>query len=114
MVNNTSTTTFNLTSYQTIFNENDTSDRCRSVIDNIHPEIKTFFENFCREYNLLTPNRFLRDYSVTLQTTYSDSKNPKFAEQKKTSNTGRKYHVSLNENIGDQGSELVNTRVKRC
>jgi 5-methylcytosine-specific restriction enzyme B len=107
MVNVTSTSNYDLSKYQEIFNQSDTSNRYRSVLDNIHPEIKTFFENFCREHNLLTTNRFLRDYSVTLQTTYSDSKNPKFAEQKKTSNTGRKYHVSLNEKIGDQEVNLL-------
>jgi 5-methylcytosine-specific restriction enzyme B len=106
MLNDTSTT-YNLSNYQAIFNENDTSTRCRTVLDKISPEIRAFFENFCRTNNLLTNGRFIRDYSDTLSTTFSDSRNPKYAEQKKTSNTGRKYYIALNEKIEDQEVNLL-------
>ncbi|ANC77539.1 hypothetical protein ABE65_012320 [Fictibacillus phosphorivorans] len=47
------------------------------------------------------------DYSYTLTTTYHDARNPKYAEQKKTSNTGRKYYIALNEKIGEQEVNLL-------
>lgn len=106
-MNDTVLETLNLSRYQDIFNENDTSSRCRNVLDNIQIEVKPFFEKFCRDYNLLNERRFIRDYSETLSTTYSDAKNPKYAEQKKNSNTGRKYFIALNEKIGGQEVNLL-------
>jgi 5-methylcytosine-specific restriction enzyme B len=107
IVNGTSIGAFNLSVYQELFNQNDTSSRCRNVLDNIHVEVKSFFDQFCRKNNLLTENRFIRDYSETLSTTYSDAKNPKYAEQKKNSNTGRKYYIALNEKVGQQEVNLL-------
>ncbi|MCQ6265124.1 AAA family ATPase [Fictibacillus sp. WQ 8-8] len=98
---------FNLSSYQAIFNESETASRCRSVLENIHVEIKPFFEQFCKKNFLLTGNRFIRDYSDTLSTTYSDSRNPKYEEKKKNSSTGKKYYIALNERIGLQEVNLL-------
>ncbi|MBH0160449.1 McrB family protein [Fictibacillus sp. 26RED30] len=107
VMNETVTGIFNLSAYQTIFNEADTTNRCRTVLDTIHPEIKAFFERFCRDNNLLTENRVIKDYSVTLTTTYHDSKNPKLSEQKKNTKIGKKYYIALNEKIGEQEVNLL-------
>ncbi|MBH0157317.1 AAA family ATPase [Fictibacillus sp. 5RED26] len=107
MVNDTSTTTFDLSNYQAIFNEEDTSKRCRNVLDNIHVEIKPFFDKFCEENNLLTDDRYIKDYSVTLNTTYHDAKNPKNEEAKKNSSIGKKYYIALNQKIGNQEVNLI-------
>ncbi len=107
VMNETVTGIFNLSAYQAIFNEADTTNRCRTVLDIIHPEIKAFFERFCRDNNLLTENRVIKDYSVTLTTTYHDSKSPKLAEQKKNTKIGKKYYISLNEKKGEQEVNLL-------
>ncbi|WHY73780.1 McrB family protein [Fictibacillus enclensis] len=107
MANGTFINSFNLSNYQEIFNINDTPNRCRSVLDNIKTEIQPFFERFCEENNLLTENRFIRDYSDTLSTTMSNARNPNNMEQKKNSITGKKYYIALNEKVGDQEVNLL-------
>ncbi|MGA4719745.1 McrB family protein [Fictibacillus nanhaiensis] len=106
-MHNTVTNIFDLSNYQFIFNEGDTSSRCRNVLDKVHVEIKPFFEQFCRENNLLNDSRFIKDYSVTLNTTYHDAKNPKYEESKKNSSIGKKYYIALNERIGNQEVNLI-------
>lgn len=90
---------YQLDHYQTIFNLDHTADRCRRVLDEVEAPIKGLFERFVQE--LSVPDSYVRTYGVTLQTTYHDALNPRYAEQKKDSNIGRKYFVQLMQKVGE-------------
>ncbi|KRE50648.1 hypothetical protein ASG85_20565 [Paenibacillus sp. Soil724D2] len=89
----------NLNEYQTIFNNDTTHERCKQVIDQIEAPLKPIVQQFMDSFN--DPSLYLHTYGVTLTTTYHDALNPKYAEQRKESNIGRKYFIQIMKKIGD-------------
>lgn len=89
------------TNYQTIFNFNTTEERCRTVLDEIAPQVKRLFQDFTQNINIPLNNGtyFTYTYDAIVTTTYHDARNPKYAEQKKDSDIGRKYFVKLMKRI---------------
>ncbi|MGR3764094.1 McrB family protein [Rossellomorea sp. NS-SX7] len=86
----------NLTHYQSLFDENNTEFRCRRVLDEVAPSVTGIFERFIDSKELpLGEELYIRNYDMTLTTTYHDSRNPTYAEKKKNSDMGRKYFVGL-------------------
>ncbi|WP_280771801.1 McrB family protein [Salipaludibacillus daqingensis] len=88
--------------YQELFNIDDTTERCRKVLDHIEPHMQELFSRLKEEFE---QNRDVNDvyeiksYGVTLRTTYHDSQNPKYAESKKDTNIGRKYFIKLQKKV---------------
>ena len=98
----------NLTHFQALFNEDNTSIRCRRVLDEVAPVIKPIFQSFVESIGIPLGNDYLiRNYDVTLSTTYSDAKNPTYAEKKKNSDIGRKYFIALNRKVGEKEYNLL-------
>ncbi|OMF98820.1 hypothetical protein [Paenibacillus sp. FSL R7-0337] len=89
----------NLNEYQTIFDQNITHERCKQVLVQIEAPLKPILQEFKDSLN--DPSLYLHSYGVTLTTTYHDALNPKYAEQRKESNIGRKYFVQIMKKIGD-------------
>ncbi|WP_261303994.1 McrB family protein [Paenibacillus andongensis] len=89
----------NLDEYQTIFNHDITHERCKQVLDQIEAPLKPIVQQFLDSFN--DPSLYLHTYGVTLTTTYHDALNPKYAEQRKESNIGRKYFIQIMKKIGD-------------
>ncbi|MEW8987798.1 MAG: hypothetical protein AB2401_12515, partial [Bacillus sp. (in: firmicutes)] len=90
----------NLTYYQSIFNEDNTEIRCRKVLDEISPVVKPLFQRFVDKIGVpLGDGYLIRNYDVTLTTTYNDARNPTYAEKKKNSDIGRKYFVVFNRKV---------------
>ncbi|MBS5913804.1 MAG: hypothetical protein KID09_24810 [Paenibacillus macerans] len=56
---------------------------------------------------LLSQDYKVATYGQTLNTTYYDSLNPKYAEQKKDTNIGKKYFVQLMRKVGDREVNLL-------
>jgi 5-methylcytosine-specific restriction enzyme B len=86
----------NLTHYQSLFDEDNTEVRCRRVLDEVAPNLTGIFERFIDSKDIpLGDELYIRNYDMTLTTTYHDSRNPTYAEKKKNSDMGRKYFVGL-------------------
>jgi 5-methylcytosine-specific restriction enzyme B len=97
-----------LTYYQSLFNEDNTEIRCRKVLDEIVPVIKPFFQRFIETIGVPLGNEFIiKSYDTTLSTTYSDARNPNYAEKKKDSNIGRKYFIKLNRKVDENEYNLL-------
>jgi 5-methylcytosine-specific restriction enzyme B len=97
-----------LTYYQTLFNEDNTEIRCRKVLDEISPAIKPIFQRFVELIDVQLGNEYIiKSYDVTLSTTYSDSRNPNYAEKKKESDIGRKYFIKLNRKVDEKEYNLI-------
>ncbi|MEH7114967.1 hypothetical protein V7124_21795 [Neobacillus niacini] len=92
-----------LTYYQSLFNEDNTEIRCRKVLDEISPAVKPIFQRFVEAIGVPLGSEYIvKSYDVTLSTTYSDSRNPTYAEKKKDSDIGRKYFVKLNRKVDEK------------
>lgn len=97
-----------LTYYQSLFNEDNTEIRCRKVLDEISPAIKPLFQRFIDRIGVSISNEYIiKSYDTTLSTTYSDSRNPNYAEKKKDSDIGRKYFIKLNRKVDDKEYNLL-------
>ncbi|MDR7079367.1 hypothetical protein J2Y03_004425 [Neobacillus niacini] len=72
-----------LTYFQSLFNEDNTEIRCRKVLDEVSPVIKPLFQRFVDSLGVTLGEEFIvRSYDSTLATTYSDARNPSYAEKK--------------------------------
>jgi 5-methylcytosine-specific restriction protein B len=94
----------NLNHYQSIFDIDDTSERCKQVLEQIEPKMRKLLEQFIsqnKEVSLDADQYSIHSYAVTLRTTYHDAQNPKYAEDKKDSNIGRKYFIQIMKRVGD-------------
>ncbi|MFF2447475.1 McrB family protein [Neobacillus sp. NPDC058068] len=98
----------NLTYYQTLFNEDNTEIRCRNVLDEVSPAIKPLFQRLIDKIEISLGNEYIiKSYDSTLSTTYSDARNPTYAEKKKDSDIGRKYFIKLNRKVDDNEYNLL-------
>ncbi|MFB3164529.1 hypothetical protein ABLO26_24515 [Neobacillus sp. 179-J 1A1 HS] len=97
-----------LTYYQSLFNEDNTEIRCRKVLDEIAPVIKPLFQRFIESIGISLGNEFIvKSYDTTLSTTYSDARNPTYADKKKDSNIGRKYYIKLYRKVDENEYNLL-------
>jgi 5-methylcytosine-specific restriction enzyme B len=97
-----------LTYFQSLFNEDNTEMRCRKVLDEISPVIKPLFQRFIDSIGQPLGDEFIvRSYDSTLATTYSDARNPTYAEKKKGSDIGRKYYIKLNRKVDEKEYNLL-------
>jgi 5-methylcytosine-specific restriction protein B len=83
----------NLSEYQQMFDIENTTDRCKIVNDKIDSFWKLKFDELAKE--LGCSNYRIHTYGQTLMTTYYDSLNPKYADSKVESSTGKKYFVQI-------------------
>lgn len=95
----------NLSHYQQLFDIENTSERCKRVNDSLEFMWKD-------EMNLLAGELLGQDYRIatygqTLVTTYHDSMNPKYADQKKETNIGKKYFAQIVRKIGEKEIGLL-------
>ncbi|WP_158299208.1 McrB family protein [Paenibacillus antri] len=89
-----------LSHYQTLFDLNVTSERCKLVLEQVEATVKPLVESYLRRLN--DPSLHIHTYATTLQTTYHD------ALKKKHSNIGRKYFVQIMRTVGQsQVNELT-------
>ncbi|WHZ00408.1 AAA family ATPase [Neobacillus sp. YX16] len=96
------TVLLDLTYYQSLFNEDNTEIRCRKVLDEVSPVIKPLFQRFVDSLGITLGEEYIvKSYDSTLATTYSDARNPTYAEKKKDSNIGRKYYIKLNRKVDE-------------
>lgn len=97
----------NLTYYQSLFSEENTEIRCRKVLDEIAPVIKPLFERFINDLGITAGTEYIvRSYDTTLSTTYSDARNPTYADKKKNSDIGRKYFIGLYQKVDEKEYNL--------
>lgn len=97
----------NLTYFQSLFDEDNTEIRCRKVLDEVSPVIKPLFERFVETIGITLGNEYyIRSYDTTLSTTYSDARNPNYAEKKRNSDIGRKYTIGLYHKVDEKESNI--------
>ncbi|MBU8769534.1 McrB family protein [Cytobacillus oceanisediminis] len=93
----------NLEYFQSLFGQESTEIRCRKVLDEISPAINRLFEGFIEQTGISLGNEYyIRNYDMTLSTTYHDSRNPTNAEKKKNSDIGKKYFVGLYRKVDEK------------
>lgn len=93
----------NLEYFQSLFGQESTEIRCRQVLDEISPAINRLFEGFIEQTGIsLGKEYYIRNYDMTLSTTYHDSRNPTNAEKKKNSDIGKKYFVGLYRKVDEK------------
>jgi 5-methylcytosine-specific restriction enzyme B len=102
------TVLLDLTYYQSLFNEDNTEIRCRKVLDEVSPAVKPLFHRFVDSLGLNIGEEYIiKSYDSTLSTTYSDSRNPTYAEKKKDSDIGRKYYIKLYRKVDEKEYNLL-------
>ncbi|REK76100.1 McrB family protein [Paenibacillus paeoniae] len=95
----------NLTEYQQIFEIENTAERCKKVNDTMEQLWKSEFEVLATD--LLGQDYRIATYGQTLMTTYHGSLNPKYAEQKKDTSTGKRYFAQIVRKIGEKETSLL-------
>ncbi|OMD92795.1 McrB family protein [Paenibacillus odorifer] len=95
----------NLSQYQQIFDIENTTERCKKVNDTMDQFWKSELDQLAGE--LIGQNYRIATYGQTLVTTYHDSLNPKYAEQKKDTSIGKKYFAQIVRKIGDKEFSLL-------
>ncbi|BCG58105.1 McrB family protein [Paenibacillus sp. URB8-2] len=95
----------NLSQYQEIFDIENTAERCKKVNDIMDQLWKSNLDQLAGE--VLGSDYRIATYGQTLVTTYHDSLNPKYAEQKKDSSIGKKYFAQITHKIGDKETNLL-------
>lgn len=90
----------NLSLYQQLFNIDNTTERCKKVNDTMDQLWKSELDQLAEK--LLGQDYRIATYGQTLVTTYHDSLNPKYAEQKKDTNIGKRYFAQIVRKIGDR------------
>ncbi|OEF99129.1 hypothetical protein BHF71_10160 [Vulcanibacillus modesticaldus] len=87
-----------------IFNIEDPSIRCQTVLNEIQPKLREIFDSFVEKYNVNGEvlKYKIHTYESTLDTNRSDSKNPKYNKNK--NNFCRKAFVGLTYDIYDRVS----------
>jgi 5-methylcytosine-specific restriction protein B len=76
----------------------DTSLRCQRVLDEVQPVLRKVMEDFKSKYKLDEPKLLdysVNTYEVTLRTTMHDARNPKYADQKRDTEIGKKAWIEL-------------------
>ena len=82
--------------FKQIFDIEDTTERCDRVLKEVQPVVKELVDKYLSVYGVkdsLILDSELHTYDLTLRTTFHDSKNPNYAEQKKSTTIGKKYFV---------------------
>ncbi|WP_096439041.1 McrB family protein [Alteribacter populi] len=100
----------NLNRYQEIFDIEDTTERCRKVLDHVEPKMQELFTRLKKELEETHSEENvieIKSYGVTLRTTYHDSQNPKYADSKKDTNIGRRYFIQLVKKVYDDEVNLL-------
>lgn len=95
----------NLSHYQQMFDIENTAERCKKVSETMDQLWKSNLEQLAGE--LLEKDYRIATYGQTLMTTYYDSLNPKYAEQKKETNIGKKYFAQITCKIADKEIVLL-------
>ncbi|MBP2114095.1 McrB family protein [Paenibacillus silagei] len=95
----------NLSHYQQIFDIENTTERCKKVNDTMDQFWKSELDQLAGE--LIGQEYRIATYGQTLVTTYHDSLNPKYAEQKKDTSIGKKYFAQIVRKIGDKEFNLL-------
>lgn len=95
----------NLTQYQQIFDIDNTTERCKKVNDTMDQFWKSELDQLATE--LVGQDYRIATYGQTLVTTYHDSLNPKYAEQKKDTSIGKKYFAQIVRKIEDKEFNLL-------
>lgn len=96
----------NLSFYQTLFDIENTAERCKKVNDTMDQLWKAELGQFAAE-RLPGEECRIATYGQTLTTTYHDALNPKYAEQKKDSSIGRKYVAQVVQKVGEKEVNLI-------
>ncbi|MBT2759256.1 AAA family ATPase [Mesobacillus foraminis] len=97
----------NLSYFHTLLNEPNTEVRCRKLLDEVSPVVKTIFERFIEKVEFpLGGEYYIRTYDQTLITTYHDARNPTYADKKKNSDIGKKYFVGFYRKVKDREHNL--------
>ncbi|ETT45435.1 hypothetical protein BSK66_10055 [Paenibacillus odorifer] len=95
----------NLSQYQQIFDIENTTERCKKVNDTMDQFWKSELDQLAGE--LIGQDYRIATYGQTLVTTYHDSLNPKYAEQKKDTSIGKKYFAQIVGNTGNKEFNLL-------
>ncbi len=95
----------NLSHYQQLFDIENTAERCKRV--NEAMDALWTQEMGIMAGELLGADYRIATYGKTLVTTYHDALNPKYAEQKKDTNIGRKYFAEIVRQIGEKETSLL-------
>ncbi|TXK82574.1 McrB family protein [Paenibacillus sp. N3.4] len=95
----------NLSNYQQIFDIDNTTERCKKVNETMEQFWKSELDQLAE--GLLGQDFRIATYGQTLMTTYHDSLNPKYAEQKKDTSIGKKYFAQIVRKIGGTDVSLL-------
>ncbi|RNA70028.1 McrB family protein [Alteribacter keqinensis] len=98
----------NLDRLQQLFEIDNTTERCREVLEYAEPKMQELFKNL-KEKVEIEEDAFLeiKSYGATLRTTYHNSKNPNYAESKKDTEIGKRYYIKLNKVVHDDKINLI-------
>jgi 5-methylcytosine-specific restriction enzyme B len=72
--------------------------RCQRVLDEVQPVLRRMLDEFKNKYSNQAPELLdyqVNTYEVTLRTTMHDARNPKYAEKKQDSDTGKRAWIEL-------------------
>lgn len=100
----------NINRYKEILNEEEFGIRCKDALEEIQPFLKEIMSNFIKNYSEEDNNLkkyILKTHESTLKTTYTDSKNPKYAEKKKNTTIGKKTYVGIQSEEAYNYSHLL-------
>ncbi|WP_339282793.1 hypothetical protein [Paenibacillus sp. FSL R5-0486] len=95
----------NLSHYQHLFNIENTTERCKKVNDTMDQVWRSELDQLAMR--LIGEDYRIATYGQTLITTYHDSINPKYAEQKKDTSIGKKYFAQIVRKIGEKEISLL-------
>ncbi|NHN34408.1 McrB family protein [Paenibacillus agricola] len=95
----------NLSEYQRIFEIKSTTERCKTVYDTMDRVWKEELDELAR--TLVGQDYRIATYGQTLMTTYHDSLNPKYADQKKDTSIGKRYFAQIVRKISGTDVTLL-------